>query len=128
VSSTRASRARSFARLAALALGLGVGVVLCAIGCGDDDHAPYTIIGAACRSTFDCAPGVDCLTGGDFPEGTCALPCRGHFDCPPSTACVDREGGVCLPRCNNELQCRPRYQCRGRDDRDGAGESLVCIR
>jgi hypothetical protein len=96
------------------------------IGCGDDD-APYTIIGAPCRGELDCAPGVFCETGGDFPDGTCALPCRGHFDCPSNTACVDVKGGVCLPRCNNTLQCRPRYECDDRKNRDGAGASLVCI-
>jgi len=101
---------------------------LATAACGDDDYAPYAIVGAACRSDFDCAPGVSCETGGDFPDGTCALPCRGHFDCPGNTACIDVKGGVCLPRCNNTLQCRPRYECKDRKDRDGDGQSLICIK
>ena len=97
-----------------------------AAACGDDD-LPYTYLGGPCRDGFDCAPGVECHSGGHFPSGTCALPCRDHLDCPPNTACVDDQGGLCLPRCNTELQCRFDYGCQDRKDRDGDGRSFVCI-
>ena len=102
-------------------------LLLFAVACGDDDFAPYEYLGHACRDDFDCAPGVDCETGGDFPEGTGTLPCRGHFDGPRGTACVDVRGGLCLVYCSNELHCRDRYDCKERDDRDNGGESQVCI-
>ena len=118
------TRGLAWLRAGALALGLCHAL----LACGDDDYAPYAVVGGACRNSLDCAPGAGCETGGDFPDGTCALPCRGHFDCPEFSACVDVRGGLCLPRCNNDLQCRPPYDCNDRKDRDGAGHSLVCIK
>lgn len=102
-------------------------LLLPALGCGDDDFNPYAIVGGACRDAFDCAPGVDCERGGDFPDGTCTLPCRSHRDCPGGTACVDVRGGLCLIACTNDLHCRERYACRARDSRGERGESFVCI-
>lgn len=107
---------------ASLVVGFGL------VSCGDDNYSPYSIVGTACRGDLDCAPGASCEQGGSFPDGTCALPCRGHFDCPAGTACVDTQGGVCLVACVNDLQCRPRYECKDRDDRDGNGKSAVCIK
>jgi hypothetical protein len=103
-------------------------LVLLGAGCGDDDYAPYRYIGHACRDDFDCAPGIDCETGRDFPDGTCTVPCRDHFDCPRGTACVDVRGGVCLVYCSGDRFCRDEYDCQARDDREGSGESQVCIR
>ena len=105
----------------------GCALLLLSNACGDDDHAPYEYVGHACRDDFDCAPGVDCETGGDFPDGTCTIPCRDHRDCPQGTACVDVHGGLCLVYCSSDLHCRNRYDCKARDDRDDSGESLVCI-
>src|SRR5689334_16632876 len=110
--------------VAALALFASVA----ALGCGDDDYGPYTVVGEACRADIDCAPGADCLRGGDFPEGTCSLPCNTHFDCTPGTACIDTQGGVCLVACGNDSYCRPGYKCKSKHDRDGVGDSLVCIK
>lgn len=114
-------------RFAASAIG-ALALLLLATSCGDDDYGPYAIVGGACRGDLDCAPGVRCEEGGDFPDGTCALPCSDHLDCPHGTACVDEKGGVCLVACTSDLHCRPRYRCKANDDRDGRGESYVCIK
>jgi hypothetical protein len=102
-------------------------LALALFGCGDDDYGPYNYLGGPCRNEFDCAPGVRCQGGGDFPDGTCALPCRDYRDCPQGTACADVHGGLCLVRCANELQCRPGYRCRDRNDRNSDTSSLVCM-
>ena len=99
-----------------------------AAGCGDDDYAPYRYIGHACRDDRDCAAGIECESGGEFPRGTCTVSCRDHYDCPRGTACVDVRGGLCLVYCRDNWDCREGYRCRSRDDRDDPGESLVCIR
>ena len=98
------------------------------LACGDDDGDPYQVVGAACGSDLDCVPGAQCAKGGDFPDGTCTLPCVGHADCPPVSACVDRMGGVCLVSCSSEQYCREKYKCKDVRDRDGVGDSLVCIK
>jgi hypothetical protein len=104
-----------------------LGLLLVTASCGDDEYGPYTVVGTACRSDLDCAPGVRCLRGGSFPEGTCALPCRDHLDCTRGTACVDVDDGVCLVSCVDELYCRAGYDCKTRDNRNDPGESYVCI-
>jgi hypothetical protein len=97
-------------------------------GCGDDDYAPYAIVGGACRGNIDCAPGADCQRGGDFPDGTCTLPCNSHLDCISGSACIDTQGGICLVACADNSYCRPGYKCKTKDDRDRRGKSLVCIK
>ncbi|HMI93433.1 MAG TPA: hypothetical protein VK509_18805, partial [Polyangiales bacterium] len=98
------------------------------IGCGDDDYGPYDVIGLSCRSEVDCAPGAECRGGGDFPDGTCTLPCNGHLDCPRFSSCVDTGGGLCLVACVNDADCRPKYKCKPKHDRDSNGDSFVCIK
>jgi hypothetical protein len=99
-----------------------------ALACGDDDFGPYAIVGGACRSDIDCAPGASCQRGGDFPSGTCTLPCATHFDCTNGTACIDIQGGICLVACANDSYCRAGYKCKSKHDRDGNGDSPVCIK
>lgn len=99
-----------------------------AAACGDDEFVgPYGLVGGPCGSDFDCAPGIRCERGGEFPQGTCTLPCRGHYDCPIGTACVDVKGGVCLVACLRPFDCRPGYDCKAKDNRDGPGDAFVCI-
>ena len=100
----------------------------CTAACGDDDFAPYQTVGLSCGSALDCGPGVDCERGGDFPDGTCTFECRNHLDCAPGTACTDVHGGLCLVACANESYCRSGYKCKSKHDRDGNGDSLVCIK
>lgn len=103
-------------------------VLVTAAACGDDDDGPYDFIGRSCRDDFDCAPGIECETGGDFPDGTCTLPCREHADCPRGAACVDVRDGVCLVACGSDAFCRRDYRCNLRDNRSESGESRVCIK
>lgn len=103
-------------------------LVAAVLGCGDDDFGPYEVVGGACRSDLDCAPGAQCQRGGAFPDGTCTLPCNSHLDCPAVSACVEESGGVCLVACANDSYCREKYKCKDRRDGDGIGSSLVCIK
>jgi hypothetical protein len=103
-------------------------LIAAALGCGDDDYGPYNLVGSICRSDIDCAPGVQCRRGGDFPDGTCTLPCTSHVDCPRYSACVDTGGGLCLVSCSNDSFCREKYKCKDKNDRDGVGKSLICIK
>ena len=98
------------------------------LACGDDDAGPYEVVGSACGSDLDCAPGAECARGGDFPDGTCTLRCNSHADCPPVSACSDKTGGVCLVACSSDAYCREKYKCKDVKDRDGIGNSLVCIK
>jgi hypothetical protein len=104
---------------------------MAAIACGDDDFGPYggyPLVGGACRGDLECAPGVDCHRGGDFPGGTCAFSCDHHVECPRGSACVDVQGGICLAACTHDTYCRRDYKCKRKHDRDGSGDSLVCIK
>src|SRR5690606_19167477 len=96
--------------------------------CGDDDMYYGDIVGAACRDDLDCAPGSHCERGGDFPDGTCTLVFRDHYDCPRAASCVDKKGGIRLPGCLINADCRPGYRCRGVDNENAPGSSRVCIR
>jgi hypothetical protein len=107
---------------------IAVLVVAATLGCGDDDHGPYELIGSSCRTAADCHPGLDCRRGGDFPDGTCTLPCTSHLDCPRYSACVDTGGGLCLVSCADDSFCRDKYKCKDKNDEDGNGKSLVCIK
>ncbi len=103
-----------------------------ALGCGDDVPGVGNwgvLVGGPCsNATAHCADVSNCLTGGDFPEGTCSVPCHTDADCPTGTACTDKEGGHCLVACDLTSQCRDRYKCKGVKRRDKSGEVLVCIK
>jgi hypothetical protein len=114
---------RPLARIALMLL-----VAAATLGCGDDDYGPYNSIGSGCRTAADCQPGAECQRGGDFPDGTCTLPCRSHLECPRYSACVDTGGGLCLISCSNDSFCREKYKCKDKNDEDGSGKSLVCIK
>jgi hypothetical protein len=124
-SELRSQRVRARAWCSAL---IGSLLLASAVGCGDDDYGPYEIVGGQCRSNAECAPGADCQRGGDFPDGTCTLPCNSHIDCTAGTACIDTQGGICLVACANDSYCRAGYKCKTKHDRDGRGDSLVCIK
>lgn len=84
-------------------------------------------IGAPCDHDGHCPPGGTCLTGGKYPGGTCSVSCNSHNQCPSYTACIDRNGGVCLPLCEHKSECRNGYKCDSQDNRSGSGKSSVCI-
>lgn len=61
-------------------------------------------VGARCRSVDECED--RCLgPGGDYPDGFCSIDCSISSDCPRDTECVDREGGVCLFACLDDVDC-----------------------
>ena len=98
------------------------------VGCGDDGVAvgnDGTLVGASCQSTADCDE--RCLSGGDFPQGTCTASCSTDDDCPGGTFCIEDEGGVCLLGCDLPSDCRGGYTCKGKSNQGHGGESLVCI-
>jgi len=111
-----------------LTLALAIAAVLAALGCGDDDYGPYNVVGSACRTDLDCAPGADCRRGGDFPDGTCTLPCNSDLDCPRYSACIENAGSLCLISCSSDAHCRDKYKCKDKNNRDNTGKSLVCIK
>ena len=103
-------------------------VLVCLMpGCGDDGvGASGSVVGGPCASTDACAAGSFCVTGGDFPDGTCTVSCRSDPECPEGTACVDKQGGVCLLACLYPQDCRAGYTCKGEDRAFGGGDALVC--
>jgi hypothetical protein len=104
-------------------------LALTGVACGDDDDfATYEVVGLACGSNLDCAPGVDCEHGKEFGDGTCTLPCRDHFDCPQGASCVDPNGGVCLVSCLDDSWCRPGFHCKAKHNHSGPGDSYVCAK
>jgi hypothetical protein len=99
-----------------------------AYGCDDDDHlvgAGSSLVGGPCRGDLDCAE--LCATGGEFPYGTCTLSCTSDYNCPAHAFCVDKKGGICLPACYSNYDCRLEYRCQ-KTKREGAGgDAFVCI-
>jgi hypothetical protein len=102
-------------------------IVLLLIQCGNVGN-DGGVVGGACSKNVDCASGSFCLTGGDFPGGTCTTGCGDHADCPGGSRCVDKEDGVCLLECYEPADCRGGYTCKGKKNETGGGESLVCIK
>ena len=95
---------------------------------GDSVGVTGEVVGGACVLHQDCAPGSTCLTGGDFPGGTCSVPCDSDLDCPVSSVCIKKDGGYCLLTCDSHLDCRAGYICDVRDREGGGGKALVCIK
>ncbi len=93
----------------------------CGGGVGNDGAA----VGGSCDGPGDCVE--RCLTGGDFPQGTCSVACADDGDCPGGSYCVDASGGgSCLLACQLDLDCRPGYSCGTRDRVGAPGEAAVC--
>ncbi len=117
---------------ARIASSLYIGAMLFGAGafmmpaCSDGVGTNGGLVGGACERNNDCDE--ECLTGGDFPEGTCSVSCRDDNECPSGTNCVDKEGGVCLLTCERPSDCRGGYTCKGEDNKGHSGESLVCIK
>ena len=44
------------------------------------------LVGGPCHDDHDCVE--ECVTGGDFPSGTCTVPCNDDHDCPSGTQCI----------------------------------------
>jgi hypothetical protein len=96
-------------------------------GCGGGVGLDGSLVGGSCTTSDDCSSESRCLNGKDFPGGTCAVNCNNHDQCPSDTRCVEKEGGVCLLECREPNQCRGGYTCKGKKNKSGGGESLVCI-
>jgi hypothetical protein len=115
-----------FALRASVALALAASLIL-VTGCGGGVGNDGPVVGGPCAANIDCAQGSMCVTGGDFPGGTCTVACRNDDDCPGGTACIDKEGGICLLLCHFDEDCRPGYDCDDEDRRGHSGKATVCI-
>jgi hypothetical protein len=92
---------------------------------GNDVGHDGGLVGGGCGSSRDCVE--RCVTGGDYPGGTCTVNCRDDFDCPDTTYCVDRRDGICLLGCGSDRDCRPRYECSDERRHGHRGDIPVCI-
>jgi hypothetical protein len=95
-----------------------------AVGLGLACHDPG-VVGGSCDHDRECAD--LCVEGKDFPDGTCTVECRDDRDCPGYAACVKKEGGICLPLCDHDGDCREKYSCQDVDREGASGEAPVCI-
>ena len=98
------------------------------VACGSDagvgnDGAQ---VGGACMVASDCDE--FCLSGSDYPQGTCSVSCNTDENCPGGTHCIDKEGGRCLLACELPSDCRGGYTCKGKTNNGHGGESLVCFK
>jgi hypothetical protein len=97
-------------------------------GCDDDRElvgAYSSLVGGPCRGEYDCIE--RCVAGGEFPYGTCTLSCSSDFNCPAYTVCVDKKGGICLPLCYDNRDCRLEYRCEKAKREGTYGHTYVCI-
>ena len=100
-------------------------VALAFAACGSGVGSEGETVGGPCTTTADCEQ--RCLTGGDFPQGTCTISCSSDADCPDGSHCIDKQGGVCLLSCSLPSDCRGGYNCEGETNQGHGGDSLVCI-
>lgn len=71
------------------------------IACGGSDVS--RAVGARCDTVDDCDD--RCLgPSTDYPAGFCTVDCSSGADCPDGE-CVERDGGVCLFRCDSDNAC-----------------------
>ncbi len=97
-----------------------------AFGCGGPSVGNEGVtVGGSCANNDDCDE--RCVSGGDYPQGTCTVACDVDEDCPADTYCIDKEGGICLLGCSLPSDCRGGYTCKGEENRGHGGDSLVCI-
>ncbi len=72
-----------------------------------------------------------CLPPDEFPGGFCTLSCQNRDDCPSGTECMDREGGVCVFRCAEPMDCGylgQGWTCAAEALRsDPSMEDMVCV-
>lgn len=104
-------------------LALALGSASCG---GDGVGRDSALVGGSCEVVGDCEE--ECLTGQDYPEGTCSVSCSLDDDCPSGAHCIDEDGGVCLMACELPSDCRGGYTCKGKDNKGHGGESLVCFK
>lgn len=75
-----------------------------------------TAIGDSCSPSEGCGSD-DLLCRGDFPGGLCTQGCSGEGDtesCDDDSVCVAQfRSLLCMPRCQEQSDCREGYQCNG---------------
>jgi hypothetical protein len=107
-----------------IALGSSALLFACSTNVGPDGR----VIGGPCLDELDCAAGSYCLTGLDYPDGTCTTNCRQDADCRGGSVCVEEEAGICLLPCTVDEDCaRDGYVCRDRVQRGVVGTVRVCV-
>jgi len=108
----------------AITLGL---VMVAMTACGGEDVS--RVLGARCEVTAECED--RCLVpSNDFPDGFCTADCSSIEDCPSSSDCIDKEGGVCLFVCGDDVDCDflgPRWICNEENLREDPNTKVrVC--
>lgn len=101
-----------------------VGVWLVACQQGDVTRQ----VGARCDSSLECDE--RCLPpASDYPGGFCTIACNTRNECPTRTTCADRDGGVCLFECTQDVDCMflgDGWRCGSADLRGGGIKVMVC--
>jgi hypothetical protein len=106
---------------------LVLGLLLAATACAPNVGPDGLLIGGPCEDDTFCVTGAYCLTGRDFPNGTCTTVCDDDGDCRGDSACIERGAGVCLLRCEEDADCgREGYVCRELTQRGETGSTRVC--
>ncbi len=110
-------------------LRLGACALLLAFGLSCSSSDVSRSLGAQCDSRSDCDE--RCLRGEDYPDGMCTTSCETDRDCPGEARCIDEEGGVCLYRCQERVQCEflgGGWDCTEKSPReDDVEDVLVCF-
>lgn len=77
------------------------GVLL--LGCGGGVSSLGAPLGSACNWNVDCAVGLTCYTGPDFPGGYCARLCE-KGNCPDNGVCTSVN--LCMKGCEDDSSCK----------------------
>ena len=103
------------------ALALGIAVVVCAVGCSDDDDGPYGNSpcrfdpafcyggpGAFCDTSSECQGGFCCTEQSNCGGGMCTFSCDRDADCPADMACSH---SMCFFMCSSNADCAEGQHC-----------------
>ena len=86
-------------------------------------------VGPACEKERDCNDISFCLQGDLYPGGICTMFCDSITGCTPDSWCVSLQGGVCLPECTSDADCREGGVCKDESVKGTEGETRarVCV-
>jgi len=84
-------------------------------------------LGEACGACGDvpegCVAGLECFGPSETEvDGLCSLDCSADPAlCPKGSLCDELNSGLCLPACEDSIECRPGYYCAVLDEAGNAG-------